>query len=85
MVQEATYRPDGLHGAEAGLLYLLDGGILLLRELLVGGLQLLHLGLEGVLGSAELLLLLRDLGLIFKVISEQSLEVGDLLLLDMVA
>ena len=41
-----------------------DGGILLLRELLVGGLQLLHLGLEGVLGSAELLLLLRDLGLI---------------------
>ena len=59
MVQEATYRPDGLHGAEAGLLYLLDGGILLLRELLVGGLQLLHLGLEGVLGSAELLLLLR--------------------------
>jgi hypothetical protein len=64
VLQEATYRPDGLHGAEAGLLYLLDGGILLLGELLVGGLQLLHLGLEGDLGSAELLLLLRDLGLI---------------------
>merc|ERR1719263_419924 len=76
-------RTNGLHQTEARLLHGLDSIILLLRELLVCGLELLHLRLEFLLSLSLLLLLLLDLGI--KILGRQSLEIGDLLLLVVVA
>jgi len=52
----------GLEHAKAGLLHIGNSLILLLHELLVLSLELLDLGLEGILGTGELVLALLDLG-----------------------
>merc|ERR1719359_59948 len=54
---------DGLEHTEAGLLDVGNSLVLLLGQLLVGRLQLLHLGLKVGLGILELLLLGSDLGI----------------------
>ena len=53
---------DGLEHAKAGLLDVGNGGVLLLLERLILGLELLDLGLEGGLGVSHGLLTLGDLG-----------------------